>query len=156
MYRYWNGHAIDHFYTTNIDEIGTATHGVVGNYNYKSEGTACLIYNTQVTDSVPLYRYFIGGSLLDHFYTTNANEIGTTTNGQTGRYGYVSEGIAGYCFPSLKPGTIPLFRYFRGGTPSDHFYTTNANEIGTITAGTVGNYGYKSEGIVCYVLPYYG
>lgn len=35
------------------------------------------------------------GSGVDHFYTTNPNEIGTTTPGTTGRYGYKSEGIAG-------------------------------------------------------------
>ena len=91
----------------------------------------------------------------DHFYTTNAAEIGTTTPGSTGQYGYVSEGIAGYCFPSAAAGTVPLYRYWKGSV-SDHFYTTNAAEIGTTKSGQAGNYGYVSEGVACYVIPYYG
>ena len=39
---------------------------------------------------------------------------------------------------------------------TDHFYTTNAAEIGTTTAGQVGQHGYLSEGVACYVIPYYG
>ena len=148
LFRYWRASGADHFYTTNKNEIGTTTPGTVGHHQYTSEGTQCLIYSTQVTGSVPLYRYF-HNTAVDHFYTTNTQEIGTTTPGQTGKNGYVSEGITGYCFPSSKPGTIPLYRYYN---PSayDHFYTTNPQEIGTT------KFGYKSEGIACYVLPYYG
>ena len=147
FYRYWNGR--DHFYTTNINEIGTATPGQAGNHGYTSEGTQCVIRRGQVSGSIPLYRYWNGN---DHFYTTNANEIGVTTPGAKGNHGYTSEGTAGYCFPSQVQNTIPLYRYYRpsGG---DHFYTTNANEIGTTTRGQTGNHGYRSEGIQCYVHP---
>ena len=41
----------------------------------------------------PVYRYFNG---VDHFYTADPSEIGTTTPGQTGANGYRSEGIAFY------------------------------------------------------------
>jgi hypothetical protein len=41
---------------------------------------------------VPLYRYWHGG-VSDHFYTTSAAEIGTTSYGAVGRHGYVYEGI---------------------------------------------------------------
>ena len=138
-----------------MNEMGTSTPGKVGKHSYKSEGIQCLIYCTKVEDSVPLYRYFRGGRKPDHFYTTHATEIGTTTNGQTGKYGFRSEGIAGYCFPKEKPGTIPLYRYYQHHAV-DHFYTTNADEIGTVSPGATGKYGYVSEGIQCYVLPYYG
>ena len=154
FYRYWKGLGADHFYTTNEDEIGTTTPGTIGHHGYTSEGIQCLVYSKQVKESVPLYRYF-RGSGLDHFYTTKAEEIGTTTSGQAGKHGYSSEGIAGYCFPFIKPGTIPLYRYFHPGG-LDHFYTTNSLEIGTTIVGTTGKYGYVSEGIACYVLPYYG
>ena len=62
--------------------------------------------------------------------------------GIKGKYGYASEGVAGYCFSNQKAGTIPLYRHYGNG---DHFYTT--------TAGSMGHYGYKSEGIACYVVP---
>ena len=96
-------------------------------------------------------RYWSGGNVIDHLYTTNAAEIGTTTRGQTGAYGYVSEGIAGYCFPTAVPGAIPLYRYYSAHA-MDHFYTTNPQEVDS----TLPHHGYKSEGIVCYVLPYNG
>ena len=80
-----------------------------------------------ISGSVPFYRYFIGGALVNHFYTTSATEIGTTTRGQRGNYGYISEGIVGYFFPTKKPGTIPLHRYY---SPSgiDQFYTTDSKD----------------------------
>jgi len=103
-------------------------------------------------DCVPLYRYWNGKN--DHFYTTSADEIGTTTAGATGKYGYVSEGISCYIFsdPEDYEGIVPLYRYFNG---HDHFYTTSEAEIGTITPGATGNYGYKFEGIQGYVFGSY-
>lgn len=46
---------------------------------------------------VPIYRYWNG---VEHFYTANAAEIGTTVGGQKGRHGYVSEGIAFHAVPA--------------------------------------------------------
>jgi hypothetical protein len=149
FYRYWKSSITDHFYTTNISEIGTSSPGAVGHHGYTSEGFQCFVYSRQVAGTVPLYRYW-KSSIGDHFYTTNTNAIGTTTPGATGRYGYTSEGIAGYCFPRTSAGRVPLYRYWSG---SDHFYTTNPREIGTIIGGQVGNHGYRSEGVACYVIP---
>ena len=151
LYRYWNPSVSDHFYTTNINEIGTATAGEVGKHGYRSEGAESLVYTGRVTGTVPLYRYW-NSALGDHFYTTASSEIGTTAPGETGQHGYVSKGIVGYCFPSSVPGTVPLHRYWSGG---DHFYTTDVAEIGTTAIGQAGQYGYRYEGVACYVLPYY-
>ena len=151
LYRYWKGSVSDHFYTTNPAEIGTTSPGQVGKYGYKSEGIQCIIYKYHVLGSVPLYRYW-KPSANDHFYTTNADEIGTTTPGQTGKHGYKSEGVAGFCMRHQYSNTVPLYRYWKGSV-SDHLYTTNVHEIGTVTSGQVGYHGYKSERIQCYVLP---
>ena len=121
------------------------------NHGYTSEGAECVIRRLEVTDSVPLFRYY-HEQLVDHFYTTNAGEISTTTPGVIGNHGYRSEGRAGYCFSSQVPNTIPLFRYYNP-TISDHFYTTNSMEIGTTTVGQVGRHGYRFERIECYVHP---
>ena len=125
----------------------------MGNYGYISEGIQCRLYTRQVAGSVPLYRYWKSG-IGDHFYTTNSREIGTTNPGVTGNYGYVSEEIAGFCFPQASAGRLPLYRYWKGNL--DHFYTTNPHEIGTVVHGQVGKYGYQSEGVACYVIPYIG
>lgn len=103
---------------------------------------------------VNLYRYW-NKETKDHFYTTNKDEIGTTIPGKTGKYGYKSEGNIGRCFdvPSAKDvpsGMIPLYRYWNPKI-KDHFYTTKKDEIGTVTAGKTGKYGFKSEGITCYI-----
>ncbi len=154
FYRYWRASITDHFYTSNIGEIGTSTSGQLGRHGgYTSEGVQCLLYTWKVAGTVPLYRYWNGiGN--DHFYTTNIHEIGTSTPGVT-RHGYRSEGIAGYCFPHAAVGTIPLYRYWRSAG-SDHFYTTNSGEIGTTIPGHLGKHGYTSEGVACYVIVYHG
>ena len=102
-----------------------------------------------MTGMVPLYRYYQGAHQ-DHFYTTNPHEIGTVVPG-VARNGYTSEGIAGYCYPHLRDGTVPLYRYWRSDT--DHFYTTNASEIGTTVPGVTGRFGYQYEFVACYVTP---
>ena len=46
FYRYWRASGADHFYTTNILEIGVAVPGQTGKYNYKSEGVECILHTT--------------------------------------------------------------------------------------------------------------
>ena len=90
--------------------------------------------------------------MVDHFFTLSSSEIGTTTPGQYGNHGYRSEGVAGYCYRNPINGTVPLYRYWNSRV-GDHFYTKSSNEIGTINPGQYGRYGYKSEGIACFVFP---
>ena len=151
LYRYWNSKTVDHFYTTDANEIGTTIPNRKGKHGYIYEGIQCHLYTHQVESSVPLYRYWKRSSR-DHFYTTNPEEIGITIRGQTGKHGYKSEGIVGYCMSCKTPKTVPLYRYWRSNR-ADHFYTTNIKEIGTAEPGRNGRHGYKSEGITCYVLP---
>ena len=149
LYRYYNG---EHFYTTSIEEIGTAVPGQQGKYGYRSEGIQCVIATEPRPGFLPLYRYW-NGNIPDHFYTTNASEIGTTVPGATGKYGYRFESTAAYCSATYQSGLVPLYRYYNGNI-GDHFYTTNAQEIGTTVPGVTGKYGYKSEGVACYVFQY--
>ena len=72
--------------------------------------------------------------------------------GTRGNHGYVSEGVAGYCYPKQVPGTVALRRYYRKGVV-DHFYTTEVTEIGTVRVGAVGKYNYIDEGVACFVYP---
>jgi len=144
LHRYYNRKIVNHFYTANYNELKR------GNRNWKYEGVQCQISQYWQPETAPLYRYLLPGK--DHFYTTNINEIGTSTPGQKGKHGYVSEGVTGYCFYAKKPGTIPLYRYYHG-RKQNHFYTTNAKEIGVTRNGRIGRHGYKSEGVACYVYP---
>jgi hypothetical protein len=147
VYRYDKVH--DHFYTSIANEIGTVVHGAAGNHGYKCEGTAFHIFTHQHHGLVPVYRYF-HGSNSDHFYTANVGEVGTTQQGHTGNHGYTCEGVLGYVSPTEFYGSIPVFRYWHPNH-KDHFYTTNAGEIGTTHQGHTGNHGYTCEGILGYV-----
>ncbi len=79
----------------------------------------------------------------DHFYTTKEDDIGTTTIGQTGKYGYKFEGVWGYCFPTEEVGTTALYQYYND-VVKNHFYYTGETDAS----------GYKYDGIVCFVYPY--
>jgi len=149
VHRYWNEATRDHFFTTNGGEIGTTEKDHVGNHGYKSEGPAFEIFTQQLHGLVPVYRYW-KEEHHDHFYTANAGEIGATNVGQVGNFGYKCEGILGYVSPTEYFGSIPIYRYWQDHD-KNHFYTTNAAEIGATNVGQVGNHGYKFEGILGHV-----
>lgn len=97
--------------------------------------------------AIPFYRYYHSG-ISDHFYTRDYNEL---RGGSSSGWRY--EGIECKIYPSQVQGTVPLYRYWK--IHSDHFYTTNINEIGTATIGRLGQHGYTSEGIAGYCYPNY-
>ena len=141
LYQYWNSHIHDHFYTRSIQEIGVTVPGQHGRHRYIAQGVACHLLSAPCSGVVPLHRYYVGGHHGNHFYTTNAGEIGTTTVSRRGKHGYVYEGVAGYCYKWQVPGTSPLYRFYGGR--NDHFYTKGPipNEVAR----------YTYEGIQCYV-----
>jgi hypothetical protein len=151
IHRYFNDQHHDHLYTTNSAEIGTTHVGHAGNHGYKYEGVLGYAYPADHAVA-HVYRYFHEHNH-NHFYTTNAGEIGTTTPGQTGNHGYKSEGEAFHIFTHHHHGLVPVYRYHHP-QHNDHFYTANAGEIGTTTAGQTGNHGYKCEGVLGYISPH--
>jgi len=151
VHRYWHPSVTDHFYTTNVGEIGTTTAGATGNHGYTYENEAFTVFNHHHAGLVPVYRYYLD-SVHDHFYTTNAAEINATNPGQVGNHGYKCEGILGYISPVEFPGSIPVYRYYHESS-HDHFYTSNGQEIGTTHVGQSGTHGYKCEGVLGYAYP---
>jgi hypothetical protein len=149
VYRYWHAGNNDHFYTADHNEIGVHNVGETGKHGYVSEGVAFHVFTHHHHGLVPIYRYWKADTH-DHFYTHDANEIGTTHQGQTGKHGYTCEGVLGYVSPTPFHGGIPVYRYWKEPT-HDHFYTSNAGEIGVTHPGQTGNHGYASEGVLGYV-----
>lgn len=81
-----------------MGEVGVYVVGHVGPNGYAYEGIEgyCFPFPNESFIS-PLYRYrkLVGGGC-DHFYTPDSNEIGVTTPGQLGKYGYLAEGPVCY------------------------------------------------------------
>ena len=90
-----------------------------------------------------VHRYW--KSRKDHFYTTSLTEIGVSKLGAVGNYGYKYEGVGFRILANQVEGTKALLRYWKPQS-TDHFYTTNQNEINVTKVGAVGNHGYKLEG----------
>jgi len=137
--RYWSASVSDHFYSSSLNEHP---------HHYASEGVAFQLASAPGPGLVPVYRYF-KADCHDHFYTTNSAEIGVAAPGAVGKHNYRCEGVLGYISPVQSPGTIPVYRYYKGAT-SDHFYTTNVSEIGVVVNGASGNHGYVCEGVLGY------
>jgi hypothetical protein len=140
IYRFWHSGNSDHFYAT--------TPGEGGPHGYASEGVGFQLSASPGPGLAPVYRYW-RADVKDHFYTTNGGEIGVVNPGMSGKYGYLCEGILGYISTNSAHGTIPVYRYFKAAS-HDHFYTTNASEIGTVVTGSTGNHGYACEGVLGY------
>lgn len=155
LYRWWNGQAKDHFYTT--DPSGE----LAEERGYVSEGITGYVYSNHAPGTVPLYRWY-SSRFHDHFYTTDPSGEFASSRG------YALEGTTGYIATSQLPGTTPLYRWYSGEqaeVPSgsldriiqssffrwfnsrshDHFYTTDSlGELATIK-------GYIYEGITGYI-----
>lgn len=73
----------DHLYTTNINELG------FNDKNYAFEKIECYVYDKNVPNTIPIYRYFIDG-YKDHIYISGNMNDNTS--------GWRKEGIAFYAY----------------------------------------------------------
>ncbi len=127
--RYYKSGNPDHYFTLYSTDLGA---GTPTGYVFENS-CGGYFYKTQITGTVPLYRWYRGNPG-QHFYTRSNVNIP----------GYTYEGIAGYVYATQVAGTRPLYRYFRSSA-GDHFYTTLWSELGS------GANGYVLEGVECYV-----
>ncbi|KAJ8593644.1 hypothetical protein M405DRAFT_930719 [Rhizopogon salebrosus TDB-379] len=133
--------ALDHFYTTDANEMANA----VNKLGYNREGVAAYVFTTQAPSTIPLYRMYNGG-VVDHLYTTSWSEVESAA----AKSGYTYEGVAAYVYSTDVSGNIPLYRMY-SSLATDHFYTTAAWETSYASANP--QFAYKMEGIAAYVLP---
>ena len=145
VYRFYSPKTKGHFFTMNEGEkddlIATASH--IWNF----EGTAYYAYRTQVSGTVPLYRFYSPGAK-GHFYTRNEGEKDGLIADHADIWNY--EGIAYYVAPSHSSGTTPVYRFWAPGA-KHHFYTRSEAEKDNLiaTAAHIWNY----EGVAFYAWP---
>lgn len=125
----------DWFMTTSVEEMQKAH-----SEGWVTRGVACYTSPVRFSGTVPLYRIY-NPTLRDHVYTSNSQESTALQ-----RVFYVPEGIVGYVFPknSPGPGTVPLHRFYAGGSYSYHRYSLSSAKVMKDE---------KYEGVECYVWP---
>jgi hypothetical protein len=139
LFRFYSSKSNDHFYTASLAEINTLP--AIG---MALEG--CIGFIGAVENNQPIYRAWSPGAN-DHFYTNDLNEYVNVC-----KNGYNGEGIAGYGKPQGEH-TLPLYRYLLvsknapDNLKTDHFYTTNENEVKALPASVA----VSAEGVLCHI-----
>lgn len=137
LYKYYNESSIDNLYSTDRNDPAKPSYG------YSYQGCVAQIMPTQVSGTIPVYRYY--NSANNGAFGGDTLLTGTRDDAGMGNYGYGYVGLVGYIFTSQQAGTVPLKQYFAGAPKTDHFYTTEA--------WTSGFLDYNYEVSLGYVYP---
>ncbi len=132
VYRFYNPTTKHHFYTASESERSIVAN--TSQSGYLPEGIAYYAYNTQITGTLPVYR-FNNSSTGDHFYTAlEAEKNSLISNAQSG---YAYEGIAFYAYATQSNGSSPVYRFYNP-TTGDHFYTASESEKNYLLLSPLG------------------
>ncbi|KAF8241385.1 hypothetical protein K440DRAFT_520099, partial [Wilcoxina mikolae CBS 423.85] len=126
---------VDNFYTTDPTGEFALQHG------YQFLGIACYLFDTQVSNTLPVYRCF-KPSNGNYFYTTHCAEFDKCVN----IFGFRAEHIGWFMFGQDQCRSKALNRYYNDGT-GDHKYCTD-NNISKVSHFKA----YRKEGVAGYVL----
>ena len=146
LYRFWSSRYKGHFYTASETERDQ----VINNYDddvWRYEGIAYQVFNTQVSESVPVYRFW-SSRYKGHFYTASEAEKNNVINNYPDDV-WKYEGIAYYTYKSEQTDTKPVYRFW-SKEYKHHFYTASEAEKNNV----INNYPddiWKHEGIAWYV-----
>ncbi|CAF3142877.1 unnamed protein product [Rotaria socialis] len=116
---------------------------------YSGQATVTMSNRIYLGHLVPFHRYVQTSNR--HFYTTNAEEIGTTFVDDTEQYDFKYEKIACQIFDpkaSQPANTVPLYRFV--SQEKYYFYTTSLQEFDTNVPDVSMDF-WKSDGIAGYV-----
>merc|ERR1712157_582751 len=93
LYRYYQDEVQNHFYTTNVAEIGVVVTGLKGRHGYVYEGNIgyCYPEAKKKADMVPLHRFSTAGN---HHYTINKIEFNNLLRESAWNY----EGVQCYVY----------------------------------------------------------
>lgn len=129
LYRVYNSHSGEHFYTLSMKEVKH-----LQSLGWKYEGTAWKVPDKSAT---PVYRLY-NASAGDHFYTSSLKEKNYLV-----KAGWKDEGIGWY---SDTAKHTAVYREFNPNAKTGtHNFTTNTKEHSYLVS-----LGWKSEGIAWY------
>ena len=131
----------EHLFTTDLNE-----YNMLGNGGWSREGIAFRMFDKPGlyagAPTVPLFRLFDRSTGLHH-WTADAHEASVLASQPSWDY----EGPIGDLLAGPVTGAVPMYRLVLTGT-AFHLWTIDPNEHKTLQTK-----GWKSEGIVGYVLP---
>jgi hypothetical protein len=130
VYRMWSPEFRGHFYTMSVAERDH----IIDTYpdsTWTYEGAAYSAYASQVSGTVPLYRFW-SAEFRGHFFTTNEDEKNQVIANYSDST-WLFEGVAFYVYPSNSAvsDTNAVARFW-SPTFRHHFYTANADEANLV------------------------
>jgi parallel beta-helix repeat protein len=129
VYRIYSSTSQDHFLTIDVNERNQ----VEQSYNpaeWRYEGIAFDAFTTQVSGTVPLYRFF-SPTYQGHFYTANPDEWNYVKSSYPANI-WTYEMIAFYVYPlNTQIQSRPVYRFWSPAV-KQHFYTADPNESSTM------------------------
>ncbi len=147
VYRFYNKTTGDHFYTASESEKGILENNQKS--GYLPEGIAFYAYNTQISGTSPIYRFYNLNTRY-HFYTASESEKDSLIADSSSGYKY--EAVVFYAYTNQASGTYPIYR-FVNSIAGDHFYTISESERNYLLKTylgpeiSVGLWGYSKEDI---------
>ena len=142
VYRFYSPRTKSHFFTISGAEVASLRQNSSAIWNF--EGIAYYAYRTQVSGTVPLYRFYcpIDGKK-GHFYTKSEAEKNELKAKSSHIWNY--EGIAYYVAASQRSGTTPVYRFWAPGA-KHHFYTRSESEKNNLVATAKHIWNYEGIG----------
>lgn len=130
VYRFWSPKFNGHFFTTSVAERNDVITRYPEIWNY--EGVKYGAYTSQVSGTVPLYRFW-SPVYNGHFFTTDAAERDQVLARYPNVWSY--EGVAYYVYPN-DANLLDANAVDRFWSPvySHHFYTASAAEAANVKA----------------------
>ncbi len=116
-YRFWSPRYQGHFYTIDPNERDSIIRKWPADWSY--EGQKYTAFSTQVSGTIPLYRFW-SGRFGGHFYTADEAETDAVIAKWSADWKF--EGVAYYVYPidSSVPDTVAMSRFWSGKF-SHHF-----------------------------------
>ena len=148
VYQFYSDTMRDHFWTITTEEAISLQNAYnMGTSTYAYKGVAGYVYQNNVANSVPVYRFW-NKKTLDHFYTISETEKQQVEKDyKDGKDDYEYEGVAWWAPTST---TKPVYRFF-DTVNFNHYYTSDASIYQQLTQlYATGQGSYRYEGIAWY------
>lgn len=147
LYRFWSAKYSGHFFTASGNEKNHVI-TAYSDYVWKYENVAYQVFEQQVTDTYPVYRFW-SAKYSGHFYTISEIEKASVIDNYSDDI-WKYEGVAYYTYKTQQPNTKPVYRFW-SSKYKHHFYTASEAEKNEVIS-KYDNYTWKYEGIAWYVV----